>query len=194
MWSRGTARGPLPERSSRWQRSTRPQAATPTLSRKNPSSSTPPQTPLALLNPCPGPASLRQASPKPAVLRPPTRTPGLVKAASRSNEWNKERAERREIPQGLPCHLLLRIIDDMRKYLYITLDPRGQSQSIEENGTGPANLPELLRDGWRPVRETPFAGQYSLMLILLEKDPPSSTDALTEPAQHPDIGSARAGS
>jgi hypothetical protein len=56
-------------------------------------------------------------------------------------------------------------------YCYVILDAQGSCWLVVEQGTAGANLPEMLADGWRPVRETPFPhtpGQ-SHVLICLER-------------------------
>jgi hypothetical protein len=70
----------------------------------------------------------------------------------------------------------------MRQYRYVMAASDGTSFDFARHGHYEADsfdLPELLADGWRPVRETPMGqgtwmvdGQpvtYALVLILLEK-------------------------
>jgi hypothetical protein len=90
----------------------------------------------------------------------------------------------------------------MKRYRYVILAGNGTSHDVSSRrvfsyGTAPEQkvhaLPDLLERGWRPVREIPFGGEYSMVLILLERDerfyrtPPeksahAATPAATEPA------------
>jgi hypothetical protein len=90
----------------------------------------------------------------------------------------------------------------MKRYRYVILAGNGTSHDVSSRrvfsyGTVPEQkvhaLPDLLERGWRPVREIPFGGEYSMVLILLERDerpyrtPPeksahAATPAATEPA------------
>ena len=53
-------------------------------------------------------------------------------------------------------------------YLYVWLAARGECRRFGNQATEPASLPDLLAEGWRPVRETPL-GEGSV-LILLERE------------------------
>lgn len=69
----------------------------------------------------------------------------------------------------------------MKQYRYVVINNAGHSWSVmsaaelasepkEQNGT---LLPQLLQEGWAPVRETPMGGgtsQLAHSLILLEKE------------------------
>ncbi len=90
----------------------------------------------------------------------------------------------------------------MKRYRYVILAGNGTSHDVSSRrvfsyGTAPEQkvhaLPDLLERGWRPVREIPFGGEYSMVLILLERDdrsyraPPekaayAATPVATEPA------------
>jgi len=90
----------------------------------------------------------------------------------------------------------------MKRYRYVILAGNGTSHDVSSRrvfsyGTAPEHkvhaLPDLLERGWRPVREIPFGGEYSMVLILLERDersyraPPeksaqTTTPVATEPA------------
>ena len=58
-------------------------------------------------------------------------------------------------------------------YLYAIVDTNGACWRIVGRSTEKASLPDLIADGWLPVRETPFPqndlGSY--ILICLERDP-----------------------
>lgn len=41
-------------------------------------------------------------------------------------------------------------------------------------------LPRLLREGWRPVRETPIGDSYAL--VLLSKEPEAATNGAPRPS------------
>lgn len=58
------------------------------------------------------------------------------------------------------------------EYLYAIVDYYGQCWRIVDRTTKKANLPELLSQGWRPVRETPFppVPGTSFILICLERE------------------------
>lgn len=66
----------------------------------------------------------------------------------------------------------------MESYLYVILNPEGKSWIVTDQGTEKASLTGLLANGWRPVRETPFAGSdttsytTAYVLILLVRDSP----------------------
>jgi hypothetical protein len=59
------------------------------------------------------------------------------------------------------------------KYLYAMLSTYGECWTVTDGGTEKVDgLPSLMRQGWRPVRETPFVqhtGQ-SYILIVLERE------------------------
>jgi hypothetical protein len=58
------------------------------------------------------------------------------------------------------------------EYLYAIVDAEGSCWRIVERSTEKASLPDLLAEGWRPIRETPFPhspGQ-SYILICLERE------------------------
>ena len=60
----------------------------------------------------------------------------------------------------------------MDRFLYVLLDTMGRCWAIRVGETEKvAGLPSLLREGWRPVRETPVHG-VAYALILLERDGP----------------------
>jgi hypothetical protein len=63
---------------------------------------------------------------------------------------------------------------DSIDFLYLILEPSGRCRRIVDSGTEAVDgLASLLRDGWRPVRETPFSGSSSSggqVLLLLERD------------------------
>ena len=74
----------------------------------------------------------------------------------------------------------------MRQYRYVMAASDGTSYDFARHDHFESeifDLPELLADGWRPLRETPMgegtwivdgkATQYGLVLILLEKKVPS---------------------
>ena len=54
------------------------------------------------------------------------------------------------------------------EFLYLRITIQGECHRFVHQETEPANLPQLLNDGWRPVRETSL-GQGSV-LILLERE------------------------
>ena len=60
------------------------------------------------------------------------------------------------------------------RYLYAILDTNGSCWVVLDNDNRKVDgLPSLLREGWRPVRETPFHGANSMIayvLVLLERD------------------------
>jgi hypothetical protein len=73
----------------------------------------------------------------------------------------------------------------MKKYRYVIVNSLGQSYDTmrEESfnsgmlgGTTFHDLPELLRKGWVPLRETPMGnngqGHLAYSLVLLEKEAP----------------------
>jgi len=56
------------------------------------------------------------------------------------------------------------------EYLYAIIDAEGQCWRVGDGETESVKgLPSLLKDGWRPVRETPF-GDGAYVLILLDRD------------------------
>ena len=59
------------------------------------------------------------------------------------------------------------------EYLYAIVDIHGACWRIVDRTTEKASLPDLLLEGWRPVRETPFpqATGMSYILICLEREP-----------------------
>ena len=58
----------------------------------------------------------------------------------------------------------------MDRYLYAMIDAYGLCWVIRDGETEKVpGLPSLLREGWRPVRETPAFGA-SYILILLERE------------------------
>ncbi len=60
--------------------------------------------------------------------------------------------------------------DDL-EHLFVVLDNQGICRRIIDGGTEHvAGLPSLLKEGWRPVRETSF-GEGGLVLLLLDRDP-----------------------
>jgi hypothetical protein len=59
--------------------------------------------------------------------------------------------------------------------LYVILNQFGKSWVVKDQAIEPASLNEFLADGWRPVRETPFASSAAIektasVLILLERE------------------------
>ena len=55
--------------------------------------------------------------------------------------------------------------------LYVILNHNGRLWRVIDQAIELASLTELLADGWRPVRETPFASDNgSSILILLERE------------------------
>ena len=59
--------------------------------------------------------------------------------------------------------------------LYVILNQFGKSWAVKDQAIEPASLNEFLADGWRPVRETPFASdpandRPASVLILLERE------------------------
>ncbi|WP_435010119.1 hypothetical protein P12x_001348 [Tundrisphaera lichenicola] len=54
--------------------------------------------------------------------------------------------------------------------LYVILDRNGKSRVVRDQTTDSISLNELLADGWRPTRETPFGGSGIEILILLERE------------------------
>jgi hypothetical protein len=61
------------------------------------------------------------------------------------------------------------------EYCYAMVDLNGACWRIVDRTTEKASLPDLLAEGWRPVRETPFAhyeaSTSSYILICLEREP-----------------------
>ncbi|MCS7017207.1 MAG: hypothetical protein NZM42_13965 [Gemmatales bacterium] len=86
----------------------------------------------------------------------------------------------------------------MKRYRYVILAGNGTSHDVSSRrvfsyGTAPEQkvhaLPDLLERGWRPIREIPFGGDYSMVLILLEREeryyraPTERTSAAEQPAK-----------
>ncbi len=59
------------------------------------------------------------------------------------------------------------------EYLYAIVDSAGSCWRIVEQSTEKASLPDLLAEGWRPLRETPFPSSTGsgYVLICLEREP-----------------------
>ncbi len=61
------------------------------------------------------------------------------------------------------------------EYLYAMVDLNGACWRIVDRTTEKASLPDLLAEGWRPVRETPYArydaNSSTYILICLEREP-----------------------
>jgi hypothetical protein len=67
----------------------------------------------------------------------------------------------------------------MKQYCYVIINNAGHSWPAVSNGDGSAArdssvpiLPQLLQEGWEPIRETPMGGgtsQLAHSLVLLEK-------------------------
>lgn len=59
------------------------------------------------------------------------------------------------------------------RYLYAIIDEHGSCWVVVDNGTEKsAGLPSLLREGWKPIRETPFVSDrngFVYILICLER-------------------------
>ena len=55
------------------------------------------------------------------------------------------------------------------EYLYAIVDNEGSCWTIVDRSYEEASLPDLLAEGWRPIRETPFPD--SGILICLEREP-----------------------
>jgi hypothetical protein len=53
--------------------------------------------------------------------------------------------------------------------IYVIVDLFGKSFVIKNEGRYPVDLNQLLADGWRPIRETPFGDNPSI-LICLERE------------------------
>ena len=53
------------------------------------------------------------------------------------------------------------------EYLYAILDADGKCWRIVANGTVKMNLVDLLAEGWRPLRETPYAPAVGTAYVLL---------------------------
>jgi hypothetical protein len=79
----------------------------------------------------------------------------------------------------------------MKRYRYVILAGNGTSHDVSSRrvfsyGTAPEQkvhaLPDLLERGWRPVREIPFGGEYSMVLILLEREERASRPPAEKPA------------
>jgi hypothetical protein len=68
----------------------------------------------------------------------------------------------------------------MKQYCYVIVNNAGhswpmlaQSDSAPAIENGPPFLPQLLQDGWLPIRETPMGGGTSSLahsLVLLERE------------------------
>jgi hypothetical protein len=59
------------------------------------------------------------------------------------------------------------------KYLYAILDEYGHCWTVTDGGTEKMDgLPSLMREGWRPVRETAFhpTAGTGYILIVLERE------------------------
>lgn len=54
--------------------------------------------------------------------------------------------------------------------IYVILDLLGKSYVVKNESREPVDLNHLIADGWRPVRETPFGDNPSI-LIRLEREP-----------------------
>ena len=72
----------------------------------------------------------------------------------------------------------------MKQFCYVIINNAGHSWAVRNgNGTtapaesgGPV-LPQLLQEGWEPVRETPMGGgasQLAHSLVLLERNAPKA--------------------
>ena len=62
----------------------------------------------------------------------------------------------------------------MKQFCYVVLDSEGNSRALKDGDADTEEtgvLPRLLRDGWKPVRETPLGGgaRLTFSLILLQK-------------------------
>jgi hypothetical protein len=59
------------------------------------------------------------------------------------------------------------------EHLYAIVNARGECWTIVDRGTEKSALPDLLANGWRPVRETTFAQATGegYILICLEREP-----------------------
>ena len=54
------------------------------------------------------------------------------------------------------------------QYLYAMIDEHGSCWVVVDGGTEKvAGLPSLLREGWKPVRETPFISERMSGLYIL---------------------------
>ena len=60
------------------------------------------------------------------------------------------------------------------EYLYALLDTAGGCWRVDGQGTSRIILPDMLAEGWRPVRETPFAADPTVatpsILLVLERE------------------------
>ena len=58
------------------------------------------------------------------------------------------------------------------EYLYAILDADGKCWRIVPGGNAKVNLTDLLDEGWRPLRETPYAPAVgtAYVLIVLERE------------------------
>ena len=59
------------------------------------------------------------------------------------------------------------------EYLYAIVDSSGHCLRMVEQSTEKTSLPDLLAEGWRPLRETPFHASTGdgYILICLEREP-----------------------
>jgi hypothetical protein len=79
----------------------------------------------------------------------------------------------------------------MKQYCYVIVNNAGHSWATLSNpeGNNPHDpsapiLPQLLQEGWEPVRETPMGGGTSPLahsLVLLERSSPRSGRAARQP-------------
>ncbi len=53
------------------------------------------------------------------------------------------------------------------EYLYAIIDADGKCWRIIQSGNTKDNLVDLLNEGWRPLRETPYAPAVGTAYILL---------------------------
>ena len=53
------------------------------------------------------------------------------------------------------------------EYLYAILDADGKCWRIVQAGTTKVSLVDLIGEGWRPLRETPFAPAVGSAYVLL---------------------------
>jgi hypothetical protein len=81
----------------------------------------------------------------------------------------------------------------MKEYCYVIINNAGHSWPALQNADTEGNraepsaavLPQLLQQGWVPIRETPMGGGTSPLahsLVLLEKIPASAAGSSTEAA------------
>ncbi len=57
------------------------------------------------------------------------------------------------------------------EYCYAIVDYNGRCWTIVGRATEEVALTDLLAEGWRPVRETPFPEGQQRILICLEREP-----------------------